>query len=224
MRGWRRLRELFLYKEEVVKTTWKLRITLFAVFMIFCLVTGRFWLVWVGQSLIYEDKLAPTDVILVENFEAPFLAGLSRAVKLRDEGYSERILVVRLIPRESRFISSNFLGQVWDSYCQAVGIDDPEIVAVEQVEPVTKNMAKQLASTLKKTSVESAILISGIFHSKRSCLVYREVLEPLGIQLRCLPVSGAVDPDHWWKTSHDALYVVEEFLKLQYYRLFVLAD
>jgi len=222
MKEWPELKQLFFYKAEVVKTTWKLRITLLVFLLIFCLVTGRFWLLLVGRSLIYEDKLVPSDVILVENFEAPFLAGLSQAVRLQDAGYSERILVVRLIPRESRFISSTFLGQVWDSYCQAVGIHDPEIVVVEQVEPITLNMAKQLTSTLKKTSVESAILISGIFHSKRSCLTYREVLEPLGIQLSCLPVSGTVDPDHWWQTSHDALYVIEEFLKLQYYRLFVL--
>jgi len=222
MGGRQTLKELFFYKAEVVKTTWKLRITLLVFLMIFCLVTGRFWLLLVGRSLIHEDELAPSDVIVVENFEGPFFEGLSRAVRLQEEGFSPRILVLRLLPRESGF-SSTLLEQIWDSYCHAVGIHDPEIVAVKQVEPITFNIAQQLASTLEKTTIRSAILITGVFHSNRSCLTYQEVLEPLGIEIRCLPVSSVTDPDHWWQTSHDALYVVEEFLKLQYYRLFVLS-
>ena len=174
-----------------------------------------------SESLVCEDPLAPSDAVLVESWGKPFLAGLSHAAALQREGYAGRTIVVRLIPRENEFMSPEAMEQIWELYCQSVGLRNTEVAAVKQVEPITLNMARQVGQLLKGQQIKSVRLVSPVFHSKRSLLSYREILEPLGIRVRCTPVSGAIDRYYWWKTNHDIVMVIEEFLKLQYYRIFV---
>ena len=43
-----------------------------------------------------------------------------------------------------------------------------------------------------------------------------------GTQLSCVPVFGSTTPQRWTATWHGIQGVVEEFLKLQYYRFYVI--
>lgn len=210
-----------LYRKQVLKTTWKLRVFLLFLLIVFVLATGRFWLLLMSESLVHEDQMAPSDVILVESWENPFLAGLSHAATLQHDGYAGHAIVIRLIPRNNELISSDATERIWQLYCMSAGLRNPEVVAVNQVEPITLNMARQIGKLLMGSPIRSVTLISPLFHSKRSLLSYREILEPLGISVRCTPISGAIDRYYWWKTNHDMLMVIEEFLKLQYYRIFL---
>ena len=58
-----------LYRKQVLKTTWKLRVFLLFLLIVFVLATGRFWLLLMSESLVHEDQMAPSDVILVESWE-----------------------------------------------------------------------------------------------------------------------------------------------------------
>ena len=53
-------------------------------------------------------------------------------------------------------------------------------------------------------------------------LVYQSVLEPLGMDLSCVPARGTHAPDDWWTSTHGIQDVVLELGKLWYYRLVVL--
>jgi hypothetical protein len=44
----------------------------------------------------------------------------------------------------------------------------------------------------------------------------------VGIKVHCVPVFGQKSPANWTKTWHGIQDVTEQFLKLQYYRFYVL--
>src|SRR5262249_10758032 len=60
--------------------------------------------------------------------------------------------------------------------------------------------------------------VSPAFRSRRSSLVYSEVLEPAGIKVYCLPVFGVHNVKNWTDTWHGRQDVALQFIKLQYYR------
>ncbi len=60
------------------------------------------------------------------------------------------------------------------------------------------------------------------FRSKRSSLIYQAVLAPAGITVSCIPVFVGAAPENWSQTWHGIAEVTEQFLKLQFYRFYVL--
>ena len=66
------------------------------------------------------------------------------------------------------------------------------------------------------------MLLSPGFRSYRDDLVYDMVLNPAGIRVCCVPVFGQQTPENWMGTLHGIQEVVLQFLKLQYYRLWVI--
>src|SRR5262249_42871878 len=97
-----------------------------------------------------------------------------------------------------------------------------ETIPIREVEPITLNAATQIRDYLGRSAVNSVIVVSPGFPSRRSMLVYRAVLGEAGMQVRCDPVFGITTPNRWTDTWHGIQGVAEEFLKLQYYRFYVL--
>src|SRR5262249_33883626 len=82
--------------------------------------------------------------------------------------------------------------------------------------------AYQIRDFLTTEHLRSVIVVTPGFRSKRSALVYHAVLDPVGIKVHCVPVFGQMTPAKWAKTWHGIQGVTEQFLKLQYYRFYVL--
>ena len=89
-------------------------------------------------------------------------------------------------------------------------------------EPISLNAASQIRDYLAREHVKSLILVTPGLRSRRSSLVYHAVLDGLGTQVYCAPVFGQTTPHHWIETWHGVQEVTLEFLKLQYYRFYVL--
>jgi hypothetical protein len=53
-------------------------------------------------------------------------------------------------------------------------------------------------------------------------LVYDTVLGSAGMQVRCEPVVGRTTPENWFETWHGIQGVLEQVIKLQYYRFYVI--
>jgi hypothetical protein len=99
---------------------------------------------------------------------------------------------------------------------------DWEALPVREVEPITLTAAAQLRDHLAGNGVRSVLVLTPALRSRRSILAYRAVLEPAGIQVRCGAVHGLTTPATWPRTWHGIQVVVEQQLKLQYYRFYVL--
>src|SRR5262249_52623427 len=97
-----------------------------------------------------------------------------------------------------------------------------EGLPIQEIEPFGLNAAVQIRDYLVRERVKSLIVVTSGFRSQRSSLVYTNVLQDAGMQFRCDPVFGPATPQNWTATWHGMQEITEEFLKLQYYRFYVL--
>jgi hypothetical protein len=216
--NWRRW---ILREKQVTATTWKFRLlVLLAALAVACL-TYPSWLVAIGSGLLHEQKLEPADVILLENFDTDY-AVFETAQRLVEAGYASRVLVpVRARNGQAQIaLVEKGIAEVMS---RVAGIEQCEILPVQHIEPVSLNVAHQIAQFLESEGIRSVLVVSPGFRSSRSYLVYDHVFTPRGIRVECTAAhtddSGAFT---WWHTWHGVQDTVLELGKLLYYRVWVL--
>jgi hypothetical protein len=181
--------------------------------------TREWWTVGIARSLTCEASLAPSDAILVENFDSSYLA-YERAAQLRREGLADRVLVQTLTdPEQEPYQVAIARLQVM---AQTARIGAIEIVPTRRVEPITLNAVRDMQRFLEQERISSVIVVTPLFRSRRTALVYGSTFGPAGITVRCVPVHGALGVSNWTRSWHGIQDVMEQWLKLQYYRLYVL--
>jgi hypothetical protein len=210
----------FFYRKESIKTTWKFRLVLLMLVMLSVSVTRGFWMLRIGQSLVCAEDMSPSDVILVENFDPAYLV-FERAAALHKAGLAARVLVpieVSRDPERADLVSQG----IPELMVRVAQLHDPEFLPIQILEPISLNAAYQIRDFLTKEHLRSVIVVTDGFRSKRSSLVYHAVLDPAGIKVGCVPVFGQKTPKNWTGTWHGIQDITEQFLKLQYYRFYVL--
>jgi hypothetical protein len=217
MRTWRRH---FFYEKKSIRTTWKLRIGLIVVMIVTGVLTRGVWTTQIGRSLVCARDAAPSDVILIENFDPNYLL-LERAAALEKAGLASRSLVpVQIFPQPPTINPiSKGIAEVMAGHAR---IGAWGMIPIQEIEPISLNAAVQIRDHLARQHVTSVLVVTPGFRSRRSLLVYRAVLSDGGIQVRCDPVFGRKTVERWTETWHGIQEVAEEFLKLQYYRFYVL--
>jgi hypothetical protein len=212
-------RHLF-YRAEHIRTTWKLRLALVTFVVVVLRVTCNWWTVAGARSLVCEENLAPSDAILVENFEPNYLL-FKRATELRRAGLAARVLVPIQTNLGTQEPDEVALGMVL-VMARVAGTGTIEAVPTREVEPISLNAARDVLRFVEQQRIRSVVVVSPWFRSRRSALVYGATLGGAGITVRCEPVQGSMGVDTWTQSWHGVQDVVEQWLKLQYYRLYVL--
>ena len=215
--GWRR--HLF-YRREVYRTTWKLRmaVVLFAGLVVWG--TRGIWTEGIGRSLTCDEQVAPSDALLLENFDPDYLV-FERAAALQRAAVAPRIVVPVQADGDGETLNSVFKGTA-EVMAGIAHISDIEMVPIPEVEPISLNAGKRIRDVLARTHVRSVIVVTPGFRSRRSALVYTSLLAPAGMTVRCVPVFGTVNARNWTETWHGIQDVALQFVKLQYYRYWVL--
>lgn len=210
-----------LKTKQITVTTWKFRLlVLFSTISLFYL-TYPAWLIAIGSSLLHEEEPEPAEIILLENFDTDY-AVFETAQGLVEAGYSSRILVPVRASEDRTRISSVREGFV-DVMSRVAGIEEYKILPVRHIEPVSLNVARQIADFLEAERIHSVLVVSPGFRSARSYLVYDNVFTPRGIHVQVLTaaIPGAA-AGTWWHTWHGVQDTCLEFGKLLYYRFWVL--
>jgi hypothetical protein len=182
--------------------------------------TRRFWTVWVAQDLLCTEHTPRSDAILVENFDPNYLV-FERAETLQKAGIAPRIFVPVSTDRggEPNAVS---LGTA-ELMARIARISKFEIIPIKEIEPISLNAAYQIRDALKREGVRSVVVVSPGFRSRRSEMVYTATLPPAGIGVGCTTVEfGGTTPENWMETWHGIQGALEQFVKLQYYRFWVL--
>jgi hypothetical protein len=200
--------------------TWKLRLTLLVLVLLFGSVTRGFWTLRIGQSLVCPEEIRQSDAILVENLDPSYLL-FERAAVLHNAGLAARVLVPTETcgdPLRPSLVSQG----IAEVMARVARLQDLEIIPIQEIEPISLNAAYQIRDFLTTEHLRSVIVVTPGFRSKRSSLIYHAVLDPVGIKVYCVPVFGQKTPANWTKTWHGMQDVTEQFFKLQYYRFYVL--
>lgn len=210
----------FYYRREHTRTTWKFRLGFLVLVIVAAWLTRGWWTVAIARSLVCEANAAPSDAILVENFDPDYLV-FQRATSLRRAGFATRVLVpVQTDPGTSE---PNFIAVgTAEMMAKFAHLGAMDIVPIRLVEPISLNAANDVLGFAERERIRSVIVVSPLFRSRRSVLVYRATLGRAGIAVRCEPVQGSRGVDTWARSWHGVQDVAEQWLKLQYYRLYVL--
>jgi len=212
-------RHLF-YRAEHIRTTWRLRLGLLTLAIVVLWLTSDWWTVAVARSLVCDASRAPSDAILVENFDPDYLV-FERAAQLRQAGLAARVLVPIRTGPGTQEPSDVALGtaQVMATVSR---IGPIEIVPVREVEPITLNAARDVQRFLEREHIRSVIVVAPLFRSRRSALVYAATFASAGVTVHCEAVQGSRGVNDWTVSWHGIEDVGLQWLKLQYYRLYVL--
>lgn len=210
----------FFYRKELIKTTWKFRIILLIITIIFFFISRDFWVLHIGQSLVCREEVLPVSAILIENFDPNYLV-FERAATLLKAGIANRVIVPTEAAKDS--VGASMVSQgIAELMARIAHVSTPEILPIQILEPISLHAAYQIRDFLIKERLNSVIVVTEGFRSKRSALIYRSILEPAGIKAGCVPVFGQTTPANWGTTWHGIQEVTEQFFKLQYYRFYVL--
>jgi uncharacterized SAM-binding protein YcdF (DUF218 family) len=217
---------LLFNRQESIKMTWKLRLAILMFVILMASVTRGVWILRIGQSLVCPEEIGQSDLILVENFDTDYLV-FERAAELYKAGFASRVLIptqVSANPDKPDKRPDTVSRGITELMSRLARIEDPEIIPIRAIEPISLNAAYQIRDFLTKEHLRSVIVVTSGYRSKRSYLVYHAVLPPAGIKVYCTPVFGLNTPANWTKTWHDIQEVTEQFLKLQFYRIYVLQN
>jgi hypothetical protein len=209
-----------VYRSEHVRTTWKLRLGLLALVALTVWLTSGWWTVAVARSLVCEASLAPSDAILVENFDPDYLL-FERARDLRRAGLASRVFVPVHTDPGTLEPNDVALG-IAQVMAKISRVGEIEVVPTREVEPITLNAARDVQRFLERERIRSVIVVTPLFRSRRSALVYAATLGRAGITVRVELVQGSRGVYTWTRSWHGIQEVAEQWLKLQYYRVYVL--
>lgn len=207
----------------VALPTWRGGLALLAaglLFFGFAFASRSAWLPRIAGQLVYEGPVAPADALVVENYGHDYLA-FERAAELMHDGYADRAFAPVFIfrnPERPGLVSGGFA----EVMIRVAGLENVQPVPVQEQEPITLTVARQVAETLVREKVRSVIVVSPWLRSARSCRVYKQVLEPMGIHVYCQASSGNRSASNWWHSLHGIQEVGLELAKYWYYRLWVL--
>jgi hypothetical protein len=197
-----------------------LRLALVAIVLAVAWSSSRWWSPAVARSLVCAEDLTPSDALLIENFDPDYLL-FERARILRRAGVAARVVVPVHVDGRSGEPNDVAKG-IADLMARIARLGDFEVVPIPQVEPISLNAGRAIRRHLEVTGVRSVTVVAPVYRSRRSALVYRATLGRASIAVRCAPVQGTRTPDTWTRTWHGIQDVGEQWMKLQYYRFYVL--
>jgi hypothetical protein len=209
----------FVYKKESLKSTWKFKLELVAGLSLLVFLTRAAWIPGIASSLICAEHIRTADAILVENLDVEYLP-FERAAALQQDGFSSRILIPVFAPPESS--GSSVAEGIVEVMTRIARLKDWQTIPIREIEPISLNAASQIRAFLIKAQIRSVMLVAPSLRSRRSSLIYDTVLTPAGISVSCVPVAGLITAQTWIRTWHGIQDVALQFLKLQYYRFWVL--
>jgi uncharacterized SAM-binding protein YcdF (DUF218 family) len=170
----------------------------------------------VGKWLVVEDPLSQCRAIAVLSGSMPLRA--IEAAKLYRQGYAPEVWLTHSAEPGATLEAMGipFAGE--DYYNARILIHEgvPQ-GAIRILEPPIVNTAdeiKVIASALSGEQERSVIIVTTKAHTRRTRLLWGRLAAGRGRGIVRAASGDAFEPEHWWRTTGDALDVVREVLGL----------
>lgn len=172
-----------------------------------------------ARVLISNDPLQPAEIIYILNGEVntrPF-----HAARLFEQDLALQIVIPREEDGPASEISLYPNGtDVSVDILQELGVPKESIIVIEVEGGVTSTYdeAIVLRDYIESNNVESVIVVTSAFHTRRSQWIFQKVLTDSTIQFQ---ISAApqwkFDETNWWQEERGLLMLSNEYLKFAYY-------
>jgi uncharacterized SAM-binding protein YcdF (DUF218 family) len=168
-----------------------------------------------AEFLTVEDAIAPADVIYVLGGEA--YVRPAKAAELYKAGLGPRIVIPQ--PEDSPSHDLVAVPNVTDIavvLLQKLGVPDSAIVVLRVPGGSTSTVqdARLFRDYVSRHDVRRAIVVTSMFHSRRTRWAIRKALEDRTVQVMMSPADDSrFNERNWWTVEAGILAYVEEYLK-----------
>jgi hypothetical protein len=188
---------------------------------------------WLLQSfhsiLVAEDKIqGQYDAAVIECWTKPQSTMIKIADSLFQKKLVKDIYITHFKYEPGKFYAGGevpkYIDKIINLYIYEYSPDTSlfKKIPIEPKDPITFNLASQVFQHLKSKGYKRIILISESYHSYRSKLAFEKAFENSGVQIATIPAELGITKETWWNTDSGLSTTFSEFIKLIYYRLFVL--
>ena len=168
----------------------------------------------VGHWLVREDSLRPSTAIVVLSGAMPERA--LEAAEIYHAGFAPEVWITQPIEPKQTMATLGIPFDGEEEYSRRVLLKRgvPER-AIRILQPTIVNTADEMgaiAAALQSAHGASAIVVTSKAHTRRVHGLWTRLEAGHGQIIVRATRTDSFDPDHWWRTSHDALDVVREIL------------
>jgi uncharacterized SAM-binding protein YcdF (DUF218 family) len=185
------------------------------------LIAGAYAFLHAGSWLVREDALQKSQAIVVLSGGLPDRA--LAAAKVYRDGFAPEVWLTQPVQPAAAMAELRLPYAGEEEYSRMVLIEQgvPQR-AIRTLQPRILNTADELkavAETLDqssgKNSPATAIIVTSKAHTRRVRSIWNKVSagHRARLLIRAAP-EDSFDPEHWWRTTNDALSVVREYLGL----------
>ncbi len=197
------------------KKTFKKRIIFFIVsFIVFLLISYKFWLIQIGKYLVFQTALKPADVIVVLGGGEKERA--YQGIKLFKEKYAKKIIFTGE-KLDVPFLEEVHWAQLAKKEAVLNGIEEKDIIIVLESHS-TYDDALLIKKIVKKYEFKSLIIVTEPYHIKRAFFVFKKRFKKSAVNLMFYPVQDSwFSANNWWFSEKGLVRVNNEYIKFIYY-------
>jgi uncharacterized SAM-binding protein YcdF (DUF218 family) len=198
----------------------KIAATLVALALLFALlVVPR-----MGTFLVVDHEPVEADAIVILMGSVP--TRVLEAVELYDEGYADQIIVVHSYAEAEEILAARGVIYPGDAeltrmVAEELGVPGENISILPGQARSTKDEAAVIRAYLEeKSDINSLILVTSSFHTRRTFKIFERALNGLEREVNLIIQASSYDSfqaEAWWRDRQSAKMVVFEYLKLAYF-------
>jgi uncharacterized SAM-binding protein YcdF (DUF218 family) len=177
-------------------------------------VAGLVFFFGIGRWLVAEVPLEKAQAIAVLTGGMPIRA--MEAARLYHQGYASQIWLTRPEQPDASLTPMGIPNSGEDYFNVRVLTHEgvpPE--AIHVLAPAIDNTADEvrvIAAELARENGSVVIVVTTKAHTRRVGRIWRQLAQDRGRAIVRATPDDPFDPDHWWRSTHDALDVVREVL------------
>ncbi len=177
-----------------------------------------------GTFLVIDHEPEEADVIVILMGSVP--ARVLEAVDLYEEGYADQIIVVHNYAEAEEKLAARGVIYPGDAeltrmVALELGVPGESISILPGQARSTKDEAAVIRAYLEQSSdVNSLILVTSSFHTRRTLKIFERALNGLEREVKLISQASSYDSfqaESWWRDRQSAKMVVLEHLKLAYF-------
>ena len=173
----------------------------------------------VGNFLIVQDSIEPSDMIFVLNGDIATRA--FQVAKLVNQGISDKVVIMRA--GDSLAVEAGLQQNITDlsvGMMKKAGIPEATIVQLPLPKAVSSTFDEAIAlhEYVQKNAVKRIVVVTSAIHTRRARWIITKELRDTPVKIM---MSPAPDPRYtsrnWWRQEDGFIGCQNEYLKLAYY-------
>jgi uncharacterized SAM-binding protein YcdF (DUF218 family) len=170
----------------------------------------------IGRWLVVEDPLEKAQAIVVLSGSMPMRA--QEAARLYNAGLAPQVWLTRSV-EPAASLQEMHIAYIGEDFFNArvlmhEGVPSNAILVLEPAVNNTADEVRVITAELERSKTRTLIIVTTKAHTRRVRTLWRDLSGGSGRAIVRAASTDPFAPDHWWRSTSDALDVVREVLGL----------